>query len=112
MAILEVNELRFRYDDNELFNDVSFKLNPKEHIVLVGENGTGKTTFLKLISKKGFDNLNVEDITKACKIAKGTFYIYFKHKEDIVFEICRPPFEQIKIDFQIKNSFLKMKIKN
>ena len=32
----------------------------------------------KLVAKKGLDNLNVEDITEACGVAKGTFYIYFK----------------------------------
>ena len=53
----------------------------------------------KLVAKKGLDNLNVEDITEACGVAKGTFYIYFKHKEDIAFELCRPSFEQIKLNF-------------
>ena len=57
-------------------------------------------TAAKLVAKKGLDSLNVEEITKACGVAKGTFYIYFKHKEDIVFEICRPSFKQIKTDFQ------------
>lgn len=57
-------------------------------------------TAAKLVAKKGLDSLNVEEITKACGVAKGTFYVYFKHKEDIVFEICRDPFEDIKNDFQ------------
>ena len=61
-------------------------------------------TAIKLTSKKGFDNLNVEDITKACGVAKGTFYIYFKHKEDLAFEICREPFEQIKDNFHTDKS--------
>ena len=39
---------------------------------------------LELIKEKGFDAINVEDITKKSGVAKGTFYIYFKHKEDIV----------------------------
>ena len=54
----------------------------------------------KLVAKNGLDNLNVEEITKACGVAKGTFYVYFKHKEDIAFEVCRPSFEQIKLNFQ------------
>ncbi|MBR1907391.1 TetR/AcrR family transcriptional regulator [bacterium] len=59
-----------------------------------------------LLSKNEFDNLNIDDITNACGVAKGTFYTYFNHKEDVVFEICRPFFAQIE------NRMQKMKNKN
>ena len=49
-----------------------------------------------LLKKNGFNALCVEDITKAANVAKGTFYIYFKHKEDIVTEICRGYFKAIE----------------
>ena len=49
-----------------------------------------------LLKKNGFNSLNVEDITKAAGVAKGTFYVYFKHKEDIVAEICRGYFKAIE----------------
>jgi len=49
----------------------------------------------KLIMKKGLSNVSVEDITNAAGVAKGTFYTYFKRKEDIVCEICREPFADI-----------------
>ncbi len=52
-------------------------------------------TALDLIKEKGFDAINVEDITKAAGVAKGTFYTYFKKKEDIVLEISRTPFGEI-----------------
>ncbi len=51
MALLEVNNLKFRYTDKELYNDASFRILPSEHIVLVGPNGSGKSTFLNIISK-------------------------------------------------------------
>ena len=50
---------------------------------------------LELIKEKGFDAINVEDITKKAGVAKGTFYTYFKRKEDIVMEISRTPFGEI-----------------
>ena len=50
---------------------------------------------LELIKEKGFDAINVEDITKRAGVAKGTFYVYFKRKEDIVMEISRTPFGEI-----------------
>ena len=51
MSILEVKNLKFKYTDTNLFNDVNFKLEKNDHIGLVGANGVGKSTFLNLISK-------------------------------------------------------------
>ena len=58
-----------------------------------------------LIKEKGFYRLNIEDITNRANVAKGTFYIYFKHKEEIVFELCKNLFAKtaLKLD-NIKNS--------
>lgn len=37
----------------------------------------------KLFIEKGFDNTSIDQITKNSKVAKGTFYLYFKDKIDI-----------------------------
>ena len=50
---------------------------------------------LELIKENGFNAINVEDITKKAGVAKGTFYTYFKRKEDIVLDISRIPFGEI-----------------
>lgn len=34
--------------------------------------------------KKGFENTSISDITKAAGVAKGTFYLYYKDKYDIL----------------------------
>ncbi len=51
MSIVDVTNLRFKYKDVELFNDVSFRIFKDDHVGLVGLNGCGKTTLLNLISK-------------------------------------------------------------
>ncbi|MFH0728747.1 MAG: TetR family transcriptional regulator [Pseudomonadota bacterium] len=43
----------------------------------------------KIFSKKGFSNTTIGDITDAMKIGKGTFYGYFKSKEDLFLESIR-----------------------
>ncbi len=40
-----------------------------------------------LIKEHGIENISVDDITKTACVAKGSFYVYFKKKEDIVSEI-------------------------
>ena len=51
-----------------------------------------------LIKTNGLSSLSVEEITKEADVAKGTFYTYFKHKEDIIAEICRGYFKQIELE--------------
>lgn len=50
MSVLEIDKLRFSYKDKELFNDLSVRIFDNEHIGIVGLNGTGKTTLMKLIA--------------------------------------------------------------
>ena len=61
MGLLDVEGLKFKYTDTNLFNDVSFRILPKDHIVLVGDNGCGKSTFMNLIAKS---NICIWDINK------------------------------------------------
>ncbi|HKL61281.1 MAG TPA: ABC-F family ATP-binding cassette domain-containing protein [Acholeplasma sp.] len=51
MSLLEVNNLNFRYDNNDLLIDANMRLFLGEHVVLVGPNGTGKTTLMNLLNK-------------------------------------------------------------
>lgn len=43
----------------------------------------------KLILEIGFDNFSVSDITEKAGVAKGSFYTYFEHKEDIIDEVTQ-----------------------
>ncbi|MBG9789689.1 TetR/AcrR family transcriptional regulator [Brevibacillus laterosporus] len=56
----------------------------KEHIFMQA---------LKLFKEKGFENVTVEEITKACGIAKGTFYNYFPKKEAILLHLGKTQLE-------------------
>ncbi len=64
------------------------------------------TAGLDLLKSKGFDAINVEDITQKAGVAKGTFYTYFKRKEDIVLEISRSPFGEIAKELENMENML------
>ncbi len=50
-VLMEVKDLVFGYEKNKnIINNVSLKVNYGDRIGLVGPNGTGKTTFFRLIS--------------------------------------------------------------
>jgi ATP-binding cassette subfamily F protein 3 len=49
--MIAVNNLTISFGSRYLFKSVSFNINPDDRIGLVGRNGTGKSTLLKLIAK-------------------------------------------------------------
>jgi zinc transport system ATP-binding protein len=47
--VIEVNHLSFSYNGSPVLCDVSFSINEKEFVALIGPNGGGKTTLIKLL---------------------------------------------------------------
>ena len=48
--VLTVTDLTKSFDGNTLFNNINFEIKRGERVALIGNNGTGKTTILKLIN--------------------------------------------------------------
>lgn len=48
--VLVVEELSKAFDSQALFTDVSFAVKRGEHVAIIGDNGTGKTTLLKILN--------------------------------------------------------------
>ncbi len=49
--MISVDQLTVEFGGFQLFNDVSFMVNPKDRIGLVGKNGSGKSTLLKIFMR-------------------------------------------------------------
>ena len=48
--VLQINELAKAYSSLSLFSHVSFEIKRGEHVAIIGKNGTGKTTLLKILN--------------------------------------------------------------
>ena len=48
---IEFKNLSFKYSNNLILDNVSFSINDKEKILILGNSGTGKSTILKLLFK-------------------------------------------------------------
>lgn len=58
---------------------------------------------IELIQNKGYENVSIEDIVQKANTAKGTFYLYFKSKQDLIYhtiqmydEIANDAYEKVK----------------
>ena len=49
MTIVEIKDLDFAYGGEAVLEDVSLNVRPKDFIAIIGPNGGGKTTLLKLV---------------------------------------------------------------
>jgi AcrR family transcriptional regulator len=48
---------------------------------------------MRVVSRKGYDHVTVQDIADEAGIAKGTVYLYFKSREDILEKTMKCSFE-------------------
>lgn len=48
--VLHVSELAKTFGSHSLFSNISFELKRGEHVAIIGDNGTGKTTILKMLN--------------------------------------------------------------
>lgn len=81
MSLLEVEGLRFKYADINLFNDCNFRILQHDHIVIVGDNGCGKSTFMNLIAKNLIPDAGKIEWTNG--ITYGYLDQHLKVKNDI-----------------------------
>lgn len=44
-------------------------------------------TALRLFEKEGFDKVTVDEVCKRAGVSKGTFYVYFRSKEQVVLDL-------------------------
>ncbi|MED0588814.1 ABC-F family ATP-binding cassette domain-containing protein [Bacillus subtilis] len=74
MSILKAENLYKTYGDKTLFDHISFHIEENERIGLIGPNGTGKSTLLKVIA--GLESIEEGEITKS-----GSVQVEFLHQD-------------------------------
>jgi len=87
--VLHVEELSKSFDDNILFSDISFDIKKGERIAIIGNNGTGKTTMLKIIN--GIIPADSGKITLGSKVTIGYY-----DQEQQVLDPDKTLFEEIQ----------------
>ena len=103
MLLLDVNKISKNFGYNYLFKDVSFSLNEGESIAIIGPNGCGKSTILKLIMGLESTDTGSISIKKGAKIGyldQGAVNI---DNDKTVYEVLKDAFSEInELERQIK----------
>ena len=69
MSLLGASQLQLHYADIEIFSDVTLQVNEKAHIGIVGPNGSGKTSLIKVLL--GLQDFDGGDIFKSDSLRVG-----------------------------------------
>ena len=66
----------------------------------------------KLITDNGFENVSIEDIAREAAVSTGSFYTYFKRKEDVIEELNQLNFYHLaEITNEMKDKCLNDRLK-
>ena len=84
--VLSVEGLEKSFDGQQLFSDLSFFLKRGEHVAVIGDNGTGKTTILKIIN--GVVDADAGEIRIGSKVQIGYYdqEHHVLHPDKTIFE--------------------------
>lgn len=53
-----------------------------------------------LFNIKGFDDVNVDEIVKLAKVAKGSFYVHFKSKDELISLLIQDYVKRVDTDYR------------
>ena len=84
--VVVIKDLSMGYGDRTLFSDVNLLVEGGEHIALLGDNGTGKTTFLKLLMQEACPDKGRIRYGPSVKKAYLPQIIHFDHPERSVLD--------------------------
>ncbi len=93
--VLSVSHLAKSYTDKRLFSDLSFDIKRGERVALIGNNGTGKTTILKMIN--GLVEGDAGSITLGTNVHIGYYDQEHQllHMEKTIFEEIADAYPQL-----------------
>ncbi|MCR5418093.1 MAG: ABC-F type ribosomal protection protein [Lachnospiraceae bacterium] len=75
--VLSIKDLSKSFGEKQLFADVELMIRKGEHVAVIGENGTGKTTLLKILTE--LENADTGEYSYGSKVRVG--YYDQEHQE-------------------------------
>lgn len=112
MLILDVNKLAKNFGYGQLFEDVSFTLNEGESVAIVGPNGCGKSTILKIIAGLETADKGTVNLKNGSKVAYLDQLGSTIDDDRTVYEVLKDAFIEINaVEKQLKEYEQKVNTK-
>lgn len=92
--MLSIQNISFYYGDRALYDDASLHIKPKDRIGLIGLNGTGKSTLLKMITGDLTPESGDISMPKDCTIGFLNQDLLSYQSEDSILRVAMQAFEQ------------------
>ncbi len=86
---IKFTDVSAHYDEKLLYKNVNFTFNKNERIVITGENGSGKSTFLNIIEGKKQITAGEVYVNPDLNIGYITQDIFFEDDKITVFDYCK-----------------------
>lgn len=101
--VLTVEHLSKQFDGQVLFRDVSFEIRRGEHVAVIGDNGTGKTTLLKILNQ--VQTADAGSFTLGAKVQIGYYdqEHHVLHDDKTIFEEISDAYPMLN-NTQIRNT--------
>lgn len=101
--VLEVENLSKSYDGIALFQEVCFSIKRGEHVAVIGDNGTGKTTLLKILNQVVTADKGSFTLGSKVKIGYYDQEHHVLHNEKTIFEEISDDYPTLN-NTQIRNT--------
>ena len=76
--LISVNKLQIKYNNESIFKPISFEVNSGDRIAIIGKNGIGKSSVLKLILGQNIQydgEINIANNIKTSYVSQSTEYL-------------------------------------
>ena len=101
--VLTIENLSKQFDEQILFSDISLEIKRGEHVAIIGDNGTGKTTLLKILN--GIVDADSGSFTLGSKVHIGYYdqEHHVLHDKKTIFEEISDAYPALN-NTQIRNT--------
>lgn len=96
MSLIEFDKVSFGYPEKDLYDEISFTIEEGDHTALIGSNGTGKSTLVKLLMNE--ENYTYEGLirrTPDLTIGYVSQFVEQDASDTTVFEFLSEPFREM-----------------